>query len=332
MKGCERMSLNIKSLPVSENDYENTMVNVVEPALAALRKDDYFDGFDGNKIHYEAYINEKAVGAVVVVHGFTESAEKFREMSYNFLQMDFSVFVIDNRGHGKSFRYNPEDPQTVSIRKFEDYVEDLNCFVTKVVKPAIGDLPLYLYAHSMGGAISVQYLQTYPDVFDKAVLSAPMIQAQMPIPPAVTKAMTRSFILAGKQDKRVFVHKGFNPNYSYEESHDTSKARFDYYHKKRLADKLLQTSSASYRWVDESIKVAKKNLDKARCAKIKCPVLLFQPEEDRSVISEKENEFISLIPNGRLVKLPDCRHEIYASVDSTVLQYLQSIESFLKGE
>lgn len=331
-KEVRKMSMNIQSLPVSENNYAETMQTVVEPALEKCRKDDKFKSFDGNEIHYEQYIKENSIGNVVISHGFTESAEKFREMVYCFMQMDFSVFAIDHRGHGKSFRYNPSEPQVVTIREFEEYVKDLNAFVTEVVKPAGEGKPLYLYAHSMGGAIAVQYLQTYPDVFDKAVLSAPMIQAQMPIPPGVTLAMIGFFSAIGKKDDKVFVHKGFNPDANYKDSHDTSEARFEYYKAKRIANPLLQTSAASYRWVRESIKVVKKNLDPERCARIKCPVLLCQPETDTSVISEKENEFIKLIPNGTLKQFPNSRHEIYYSVDSTLLMYLQTIEEFLKEE
>ena len=323
------MSPKITELPVSEVNYAETMTTVVEPFLESVRESAYFSSFDGNKIHYEKYLIPDAAGTVVVVHGFTESAEKLREMSYNFIKMGLNVYAIDNRGHGLSYRRNPDDPQTVTVKSFTDYVEDLYCLVTRVVKPECPDKPLFLYAHSMGGAIAVQFLQTHPGIFDKAVLSSPMIEPQMPMPPAAAKAVAGLFIALGQGDKRVFVFKGFDPDRTYESSHDTSKARFDYYHAKKIANPLLQTSSASYRWVLEAAKVIAKNLDPARCAKITIPVLLFQPEEDTSVKSEKEDEFISLIPDGRIVRLPNCKHEIYASVDATVLEYLKEIESFL---
>lgn len=327
------MELKIKTLPVSEVNYAETMETVVEPYLKSVGGDGYFESFDGNKIHYEHYTAPDAEAVVVIVHGFTESAEKFREMSYNFLQMGFSVFAIDNRGHGRSFRLNPEDPQTVAIGRFTDYVEDLNCLINKVVKPAAGDKPLYLYCHSMGGAISVQYLQTYPGVFKKAVLSAPMIKAKTAgIPPQVAKAITVLPVAFGKANVRPGFMGGFAPDKTYEDSHDTSEARFNYYHKKRLAEPLLQTASPSYRWVSEAVKVTKLNLDPARCAKITIPVLLCQPERDDAVYSEAEDLFISRIPNGRIQKFTNCRHEIYASVDATVLEYLQAIEAFLKND
>ena len=324
------MSEKLTSLPVSEVNYAETMETVVEPYLAGIGAPGYFDGFDGNKIHYESYPAEDALGAVVISHGFTESAEKFREMSYNFIKMGYCVFAIDHRGHGLSYRKHPEKYEIVTVDKFSEYVEDLNCFVNKVVKPAMGDKPLYLYSHSMGGAVAVQYLQTYPGVFKKAVLSAPMIQAASgPLSPGATKALCNLFCAFGKRDDMVFIHHGFQPDRGWEDSHDTSRARFEYYHKKRLANDKLKTSSASYSWVREAMRVIKKNLDPARNAKIDIPVLLCQPEVDTSVVSEAEDKFIKQVKNGRLVRFTNCKHEIYMSVDETVLEYLQTIQDFL---
>ena len=320
----------LTALPVSEADYEQTMKNVVEPYLASIGAPGYFSGYDGNKLHYESYVIPDAIGTVVISHGFTESAEKFREMSYNFIKMGYSVFAVDHRGHGLSYRKHPDKFEVVTVDKFDEYVKDLNCFITDVVKPAVGDSPLYLYAHSMGGAIAVQYLQTYPGVFKKAVLSAPMIQANSGgVSPAMTTLLTNVFCLIGKRDEMVFIHHGFNPDRTWEDSHDTSKARFDYYHAKRCARDELKTASASYSWVREAMRVAKKNLDPERNKNITVPVLLCQPEQDSSVISEKENEFIDQLKNGRLVQFKNCKHEIYASVDETVLEYLQTIQDFL---
>ena len=61
-------------------------------------------------------------------------------------------------------------------------------------------------------------------------------------------------------------------------------------------------------------------------------MLLCQPEVDTSVVSEKENVFVSQLKNGRLVQFPNSKHEIYLSVDATLLMYLETIEKFLKEE
>ncbi len=324
-------TLKITALPVSETNYAETMKNTVEPYLKSVGTDDYFKSFDGKPIHYEKYAAPDAEGTVVLVHGFTESAEKFHEMSYNFLQMGFNVYAIDNRGHGRSFRLNPDDPETVTVARFADYVEDLNTLITQVVRRDGAREPLFLYGHSMGGAISVQYLQTYPGVFKKAVLSSPMIMANTAnLPGGLVSVIASLGKLVGKSNKKPGFMGGFDPTKTYEDSHDTSKARFDYYMEKRKNDRQLQTASPSYNWTLEAVRVAKKNLDPARCRKIDLPVLLCKPAEDGAVIPEKEDAFIALLPNGRLQQFPNSKHEIYASVDETVLMYLQTIEAFLK--
>lgn len=324
--------IKITSLPVSEADYENTMTNVVEPYLAAHGGEGYFDSYDKKPIHFEKYLADGAQASVVISHGFTECAEKFREMSYCYLLMGFNVFAIDHRGHGRSFRYNPDTPQIVHINKFEEYVRDLDTFVKKIVKPASGDLPLYLYAHSMGGAVAVQYLQTYPDVFAKAVLSSPMIQPQTAgVPLPIANAIVSVPTALGRGMSKMIAYSGFNPDATYENSNGTSKARFDYYHKKRLENELLQTSAPSFSWVKQACRVTKLNLDPARCAKIKAPILLCKPEEDGAVVPEAEDQFVSIAPTARLESFENSRHEIYLSVDATMLKYLQAIEGFLKA-
>lgn len=317
---------------ISENNFEEEMHRVAVPFLEEHKTDSYFEAEDGKKIHFVYYKADNARGNMIISHGFTESGEKFEEMAYYFLRMRLNVFVPDHRGHGYSHRHN-SDPQVVHIKSFDKYVTDLNTLIKKVVSKNEPGLPLYLYAHSMGGAIAVQHLQCFPGTVQKAVLSAPMIKARTAgVPEAVANFAARTFILLGKEKEKVMGYKPFNPNRTYEESHDTSKARFDYYQKKRVANEKYQTSSPSYRWVSEAVKVSKLNLDPERNKKVTAKILLCQPEEDSSVISEAEDEFIKLVKDGRLERFYNCKHEIYMSVDDTVKQYLDTIENFLFDE
>ena len=314
---------------VSEKNFRETMENTVEPFLAECAEDAFFEASDGKKIHYVFYKAQNPVANMAVCHGFTESGEKFREMCYYFLNMNLNVFVLDNRGHGHSHRHN-DDPEVVHIKYFHQFSDDLQCLVKKVIKATAPQLPCYLFSHSMGGAISVQHMQEYPGVFEKVILSAPMIKAKTAgIPEPIAKFTTRAFILFGKEKSKVIGYKGFKPEKTYEESHDTSEARFNYYHEKRKANRHLQTAAPSYRWVNEAIKVSYLNLDPARNEKITASVLLCQPEEDSAVVSEMEDVFIKQIKKGTLVRFTKCRHEIYNAVDETVEEYLDVIESFL---
>ena len=76
----------------------------VEPYLSKKVREDFIFTEDGRKLHYEAYDKTLSRGSVVILHGFTESAEKFREAAYYFRKAGYGVYSLDMEGHGKSHR------------------------------------------------------------------------------------------------------------------------------------------------------------------------------------------------------------------------------------
>ena len=120
---------------VEESNYHNLMTNEVEPYLEKRRENRYFFSADGKKLHCEVYEKLLSRGSIVVLHGFTESAEKFREMSYYFRKAGYSVYALDLRGHGKS-HHDSDNPLRVDIESFDLYAEDINTLVETIVAPA----------------------------------------------------------------------------------------------------------------------------------------------------------------------------------------------------
>ncbi|MBP5617565.1 MAG: alpha/beta hydrolase, partial [Clostridia bacterium] len=55
---------------------------------------------EGGDIAYRFHPLEGALGVVVLVHGFTEFAEKYDEMTWYLLDHGYAVFRFDLRGHG----------------------------------------------------------------------------------------------------------------------------------------------------------------------------------------------------------------------------------------
>ena len=314
---------------ISEKNFSEAMTAIVEPYLKGCAEDSFFEANDKKRLHYVFYKPENPAGNVVIAHGFTESTEKFKEMCYYFLKMKLNVFIVDHRGHGLSHRHT-DDNQIVHIESFDQYVDDLQCFVERVVLEKAPSLPMYLYSHSMGGAIAVQHLQKFPGVFEKAILSAPMIQANTAgLPNKLAGLAARIFILLGKKKEKVMGYSRFNPERTYLDSHDTSEERFNYYHRKKIDNEHLRTSAPSYSWVSEAVRIASLNLDPERNSRITADVLLCQPEVDAMVISEKQDIFIKQVKNGRLERFTRCKHEIYMGFDETVMEYLDTIEGFL---
>lgn len=313
---------------VDEKNYAKVMKNEVEPFLAGIRTEGFFNTFDGKQLHYEAHMIDNARGNVVIVHGFTEFAEKFREMAYYFVKNGFNAFALDNRGHGHSYRPDG-DIHTVRLNKFADYVEDLDIFAREVVKPLADNIPMYLFSHSMGGGIAARYLQVHPDMFEKAILSSPMICAQTGAPVPLAKGIMGFVSALGLKNISVPTMCKFNPNAPFETSSDTSRARFDYFLSKKVAEKNYQTAGPSFGWVNEALKLTDQLLDTDNCRRVSAKVLVFQPEHDAKVLSPYQNKFVAKLNDAKLVYIENSKHEIFATTNDVLKKYLDRIFEFL---
>lgn len=314
--------------PIDESDFRHIMETQVEPFLEKRRNDSFFESFDGKNIHYECYISDNAKANIVISHGFTESAEKFREMAYYFINSGFNVFSVDHRGHGHSYRIKDRN-ETVCIDKFTDYIEDMHIFTKQIVKPS-ADLPMYIYGHSMGGGIAAEYLQLHNDVFTKAVLSSPMICAQTGVPVPIAKKVMG--LLGATPLKHISVPGmcKFNPDATYENSSDTSKARFDYYMAKKIKEPDYRTAGPSFGWTDEALKLTDRLLDDERCKRITAKVLIFQPEQDKKVISSYQDIFASKVADAEIIHVKGSKHEIFNTTNDVLEGYLNKIISFFE--
>lgn len=317
---------------IAEENYRMQMMDEVEPVLEAMREMVDMPLQDGGTLHAEAYVKPDAQRALVILHGFTESCEKFHEMIWYFLQAGFSVFAPDHRGHGLSVRV-VEDPSITHVDRFEDYVHDLEQFVQQVVRPRAQGLELCLYAHSMGGAIGAMTLMEHPDWFARAVLTAPMIApSSAPFPAWAGRLMASSQCIAGRGRKMAFVGKPYSlQDEVYERSFTTSVARYTYYKEKRSKNRHLQNNGPSYGWVREAMGVTRTLLDPRNAARIKTPLLLCQATQDTVVRMPEQAEFVRLVPGARLHAF-DARHEIYMSDDAVMREYVDAVVGFLSAQ
>lgn len=314
---------------LGEQGYPESMEQTVMPMLDACRESGVFEGFGGVKLCYSLYTAENPRGSVVIVHGFTETSEKYREMIYYFLKEGYTVCVFDQRGHGHSPRTAPSD--VTHVDRFDEYVEDLAALLFDVGKrlPA----PHILYCHSMGGAVGALYLIRYPGYFDRAILSSPMLGAKhggLALP--VCRFMCRFCMLTGRSKKRIFVSR--KPLALKDETLDGSSsdcaARFEYYRALRESDPGLCGGGPSYGWTYAALGVTKEILRKGAPESIRIPILLFSSENDTLVRRKPQEDFIARVPYGEFVSVPT-KHEIYASSDKTLFPYLDRVLDFVRA-
>ena len=315
---------------IRENQHESMMKKVVEPGLAAMREEIDMPLASGGVLHAEVYNRYDAKAAVVMLHGYTESAEKLREMAWYFVNSGMSVFAMDHRGHGKSVR-EIEDTSITHVDRFSQYLDDLEQFMEEVVRPRMGDAPLYLYGHSMGGALGAFALIEHPEWFARAVLTAPMIAPVTgPLPRIAAKWLGAVCCLLGKGKERAFVGKPFDPEREkFETSCATSRARHAYYQQKRNTRPELQNCSPTYQWVREAAAVTEPLL--ARAGTINTPLLLCQSIQDVVVSNRDQERFIARTADGKLMRF-DGKHELFLSHDAVMSEYVNAVVGFMKEE
>lgn len=311
---------------LEEEAYEENIERFVRPILKSNRSSGYFHSFDEKRIYYQSFIHPHPKAAIVISHGFCEFTAKFEELIYYFYQGGYSVYIFDYRGHGYSER-SVKDRCLVHVSSYEEYVQDLNSFVTNIVRKSSSKEKLVLYGHSMGGAIAALYLEQYPKVFTCAILSTPMLQINMGGLPVVAELVLQMMKLLGKDKAYVMGHRAFDGIPDFEGSSCNSRARYDLIFNKRLKDENYQTYGASNGWALASIRAIRKLQKNAR--HVHTPILLFQARMDTTVKPGGQIRFVKHTKNTRLVIVPDSKHEIYNGSTQVVKDYVTQIFAYL---
>ena len=113
---------------------------------------------DGVKIYYEV----EGVGpALMLGHGFSSTAEDWRELGYvDQLKDDFRLILVDSRGHGRSDK--PHDPESYSIQlRVNDYLSVLD---------DLGVSKAHFWGFSMAGQIGYCSAVFAPNRFSSVII------------------------------------------------------------------------------------------------------------------------------------------------------------------
>ncbi len=312
---------------ITEDRYDEMMQTEVEPFLDARRESGLDARVEGQPIYYEHYRADHPRAVIVISHGFTEAICKYKESVYYMLQQGFEVWGVDHRGHGHSYRHN-DNPYVVYVEHFRDYVLDLKHLTEKLVRPAAGKLPIYLYCHSMGGCVGAWLIERYPKLFQKAVLSSPMLGlsfGKIPVPVVYAGAKIKS--LGGKAAEPLSPVHEFEPE-DFENSCDSSECRYHYYYRQRLADEKLQTRSASVGWGMEAAKACARVTSRFWMKRIRIPVLLCQAGNDMVVKNASQNYFSEHVKNCEFFRMPNMKHELYMTDSDMLIQYWERVFRF----
>lgn len=315
-----------KGFFIGEDDFEERM----NTDLAEFRTENYkegtFFGHEEKRIHYVYVKHPKERAAIVISHGFCEFVRKYDELIYYFNRIGYSVYIMEHRGHGYSYRL-VDEPDKVHAVDFSHYVYDLKIFMDQVVRKASPSAKLFLFAHSMGGCIGAMFLEKYPEYFAAAVLSSPMMEMSYgKLPKCVVTLLAIWSVLAGWQTKYVPGKHGFDNTYAFSTSSAQSEQRYAYIFKLRQQIPQYRTYGATYGWTTAAMKALKKVLRDA--GKVEIPVLLAQAGKDTMVLLPAQETFAKRAKNTTILRFPDSKHEIFNALEPVRVSFLDSVFSF----
>lgn len=308
---------------LQEEEFQEKM-SAISEQLDACRQEGTFAGRDGKQLYYEYFQAEECRGAVVVVHGLSEFTAKYHEFAWYLLNQGYDVFLYDQRCHGRSCRLTSRQDM-IHVDKFSHYVDDLDLFIRNVVTKAT-NAPLYLYSHSMGGAVAALYLARFPGVFQKALMSAPMVLPLTgDVSPAVARLGLSVCTFFGDPKKKFWGAREFDPDYPFERSQDRSLARFRHNMDIRLADARFRTTPLTMGWVYQSLLLHRKLIAKSFTKKLTTPILMLSAEDDRVVSNDAQQEFAESCSVCRRVIIPGSTHSMLWGTTETITAHLRQV-------
>jgi lysophospholipase len=294
----------------------------------------FLDASDGTSIRYVAWSAADGAaprrGTVVLLTGRREFIEKYSETITELLQRGFAVCTMDWRGQGLSTRPLP-DRQKGYVRSFDDYVTDLHQFIETIVRPNAPE-PYFFLAQSMGAHCALRYMHDHPDVFEGAVLTAPMIDIGpgKVLHAILSLAITlvtwfggrRSYVLGGgrytpKETKFAGNRLTSDPGRFHVETGWVG------------ANPDLALGSATYGWVRAALKSIRLLKSRGYVERIRVPVLMITAGADEIVRNEAAKRLANRMSRCSVVQIDGAKHEIFQERDEYRAELWRQFDAFI---
>lgn len=319
------LMLPVQAYAVPENIFEQEFQSRIMPAFWSTGESAFLTTADGLKIHYRKYVKPGQEKALVILPGRTESTFKFAEVLHDLQDLNLAVFIIDHRGQGAS-SLEVKTPQLQYVRSFSFYKDDLTQLVHEAIQ-RLGFKEVYALGHSMGANIISLFMVQHPKVFQKVVLSSPMLDlSPAPFP---FQWMAYSFVTIacwfGFDKTFVPGHGPFNVNDTYRGT--GSAVRFKAFNELRAQKTAEIMGGVSYRFTQQALVAT---WDMRRDAKkLLAPILMFQSGKDDVVLTGGQDYVCQHAKQCQKVVFPDARHEIHIETDAIRDPWLQNLRQFL---
>lgn len=293
---------------------------------------------NGRMIRFGSVFPQDSIPDAVVVclPGLSEYGEKYFEVARDLNARNLAFWVIDWMGQGGSGRYLA-DPEKRHAARFEEDIEDLHYLYLEYIKhssvhPDVGRIPLAMLGHSMGGNIGLRYMQKYPDTFECAGFSAPMLHIHsvdtLPLPLAAGIASALSLFAGSSYGP---AQGGWEKSIRAEKDRtlfSSDPARSQLHDQWLHVNPDLRVGGVTNRWIYEALRSCR---DAARSMKaIKKDMFIGLASQEAIVSNKTIRHTFASMAGVHIREFPEAAHEILMETDAVRGAFLHDFYDLIR--
>jgi alpha-beta hydrolase superfamily lysophospholipase len=254
-----------------------------------------FNSLGNLDLYYQSWQPELAIkGVVAIVHGLGGHSGQFSGAAAALVAQGYAVYALDLRGHGRS------PGQRGHINTWREFRADIAAFLA-LIEPSCA---CFLWGHSLGGTIALDYALRSPHTLQGLILTAPALSqiSLSPVKLTVGKLLSRTWprfsLKLGiprelcAQDTRICAAYAQDPL-----RHEYGSAR--------LATEFFATVA----WIH------------AHAAQLNLPLLLMHGSADRVTLPAGSRAFFAQVTEAdkKYYEYPDNLHDLHVDVSAPTM-------------
>ncbi len=209
-------------------------------------------------------------GVIILVHGMGEHSSRYGDFLIpKFLEQELSVITFDQFGHGRTEGKRGHNPN------FEAILESVTIVKNKAIE-VFGKLPMFLYGHSMGGNVVLNYALRKDHNFKGIIATSPFLRISF-TPPAWKLTMGK---IIQKIAPAVTMPNELNPSHLSRDRNEVTKYINDPLIHNKISPNYSLTFFETGDWAI------------ANAAKLKTPTLVVHGTEDKITDHKASAEFV----------------------------------------
>ena len=269
--------------------------------------------------------------AVLLFPGLSEFIEKYEETAQDLTARGLVVLSLDWGGQGLSDRPLP-NRQKIHATDFDHRLDEVDALLDWGA-PHIGDLPVIILGHSMGGHLALRCAGDRPPERLAAVaLSAPFIAirvwrgvrglAQFLAGAACAAGLSERYAPGGADFSEATMRSRLGRL-----TQDPRRQLFQLGY--CLANPDLQYGGTTWGWLKAALDSCRRFQEPGFFERIACPVLLAEAGEDVLVSNKAIRRAAARLPDCTFVDYPNARHEILMEGDLIRDGFLAAFDGLL---